>query len=150
VKTAITNRLRIDRQKELAKKYAAQFEPAVARGENFGMIAAADTGKIARVDTTIDFTMRSSIPSLGLDPVFNATAFSLEPGQVSAEIETNRGIYWQKLLSKTDFDSARFNAQRESLEQRLLAQKKNQAFNDWYDYLKSQADIEDNRRMFNL
>jgi peptidyl-prolyl cis-trans isomerase D len=150
VKTTIINRLRIEKQKETAKKYASQFDPAVTSGENFRAIAASDTGKIARADTTTDFTMRGSIPGLGLDPVFNATAFSLEPGHVSGEIETNRGIYWQKLLSKTDFDSARFKMQRASLEQRLLAQKKNQAFSDWYDYLKSRADIEDNRKMFNL
>jgi hypothetical protein len=65
-------------------------------------------------------------------------------------IETNRGLYWQRLLQKTSFDSSNFNLQRESIRQRLLAQKRNQAFNNWYEYLKEEADIVDNRKMFGL
>ena len=150
VKTTIVNRLRVEKQKETARNYALQFENPIAAGMDFRTVAAGDTGKIARVDTTNDFTLRGSVPGLGLDPIFNATAFALEPGGVSGKVETNRGIYWEKLLSKTEFDSAKYEAQRASIRQRLLVQKKNQAFTQWYDYLKDQADIEDNRKIFNL
>ncbi len=150
VKTTITNRLRIEKQKDLARTYAEQFDPAIMTGTDFKMIAAQDTGKIARADTTNEFSMKSSIPGLGLDAKFNATAFALNPGEISDKIETNRGIYWEKLLYKTDFDSVIYKTQRESIRQRLLVQKKNQVFTEWYDYLKEQADIEDNRKIFNL
>ncbi len=150
VKTTITNRLRVDRQKTLARSYAEQFEPDIAASTDFKTIVSRDTGSVTRTDTTTEFTLRGSVPGLGLDPVFNATAFSLDPGEVSGKIETNRGIYWQKLLYKTGFDSSRYKAQYEPIRQRLLVRKKNQAFTEWYNYLKEQADIEDNRKLFNL
>ncbi len=150
VKTTITNRLKVEKQKELARGYAAQFAPEIEGGTDFRRIVVQDTANIARVDTTNEFTMRASIPGLGLDPKFNATAFALEPGEISDQIETNRGIFWQKLISKSEFDSLTYKTQKESIRQRLLVQKRNQAFTEWYDYLKAQADIEDNRKMFNL
>jgi len=150
VKTTITNRLRVEKQKDIARAYAAQFETAIAAGSDFKTVVQQDTGNIARVDTTTEFTMRGSIPGLGLDPKFNATAFALDPGEISDKIETNRGIYWEKLISKTEFDSIQYMAQKGPIRQRLLVQKKNQVFTEWYDYLKEQADIEDNRKMFNL
>jgi len=150
VNTTITNRLRVERQKSLTRSYADQFEPDLATGADFKTIVSRDTGNVVRTDTTSEFTLRGSVPGLGLDPVFNATAFSLDPGEISGKIETNRGIYWQKLLYKTDFDSIKYMAQHEPIRQRLLVRKKNQAFTEWYNYLKEQADIEDNRKLFNL
>jgi hypothetical protein len=65
-------------------------------------------------------------------------------------IETNRGIYWESLLSKSNFDSTLYNSQKEIIRQRLFVQKRNQVFNNWLAYLKEKADIEDNRNMYNL
>ena len=86
----------------------------------------------------------------GMDNIFNATAFSLQEGEISKKVETNRGVYWMELLNKTEFDSTQFNVQREMIRQRLLSAKKTKVFMDWFEYLKGKADIEDNRKMFNL
>ena len=105
---------------------------------------------MVKFDTTADFSMRGSIPGIGYDYLFNASAFALNKGEISYQVETNRGIYWQHLITKTEFDSVIFTPQKEIIRQRLLTQKQNKVFNEWYEYLKDQADIVDNREMFNL
>ena len=55
------------------------------------------------------------------------------------------------LLEKTEFDSTQYAIQKDMLRQRLsTAEKRTQVFMDWYEYLKGKADIEDNRKLFNL
>jgi hypothetical protein len=39
---------------------------------------------------------------------------------------------------------------KEVIRGQLMARKRNQAFTSWYEYLKENADIEDNRKFFNL
>jgi parvulin-like peptidyl-prolyl isomerase len=150
VKNVVINRIKLDRQKELARDFASQIQAKIDNGIDFASIAEQDTSNSIKVDSTSDFSQKSSVPGIGLDHIFNATAFSLQPGQISGLIETNRGLYWQKLLDKTEFDSSAYSTQKESIRQRLLMQKRNQAFTNWYEYLKEHADIVDNRKMFSL
>ena len=150
VQNAVINRVKLERQKKRAREFASLIQAKIDAAKNFKSIADEDTSKIVRHDSTSDFSETSNIPGIGYDNIFNATAFSLEPGQISDIIETNRGIYWQKLIHKSSFDSSAYQAQKESIRQRLLAQKRNKAFNNWYEYLKEKADIVDNRKMFGL
>ena len=109
-----------------------------------------DGSSIARVDSTAEFTIKSSPRGIGLNNIFNATAFSLETGQTSDMVETNRGLYWQQLLTKSEFDSAQFEIRKELIRGQIMNRKRNQAFTSWFEYLKDNADIEDNRKLFNL
>jgi len=139
-----------EKEKQLARDYALVVDSWVQSSSNFDNVVTKDTAQAMKSDTTNDFAMRGSIPGIGYDYLFNATAFSLGEEEISGQIETNRGIYWQRLISKTEFDSVQFIAQKEGIRQRLLSQKRSQVFNDWYEHLKSEAEIEDNRELFNL
>ena len=150
VKTLVSNAIRLEKQKEKAHEFSKKVQAEIDQNISFKQISLSDTSKTVRIDSTAEFTVKSSIPGLIYDQKFNAVAFSLQPGQISAMFETTRGIYWQLLLTKTNFDSTVFASQKESIRQRLLGQKRNQAFTNWYDFLKSKADIEDNRNLFNL
>jgi peptidyl-prolyl cis-trans isomerase D len=150
VKTLITASIRLEKQKERAREFSKLIQAKIDQSISFEQIVMNDTSKTMRIGTTGDFSMKSSIPGIGFDQKFNAIAFSLTPGQISPMTETFGGIYWQSLLSKSGFDSTLYNSQKESIRQRLFAQKRNQVFNNWYTYLKEKADIEDNRNMFNL
>jgi len=150
VKTLVSNAIRLEKQKEKAHEFSKKVQAEIDQNISFKQISLSDTSKTVRIDSTAEFTVKSSIPGLIYDQKFNAVAFSLQPGQISAMFETNRGIYCQLLLSKTNLDSTVFASQKESIRQRLLGQKRNQAFTNWYDFLKSKADIEDNRNLFNL
>ncbi len=150
VKTLITGSIRLEKQKERAREFSKKIQAEIDQNIPFEQIVINDTSKTVRIGTTGDFSMKSSIPSIGFDQKFNGMAFSLTPGRISPMIETNRAIYWQKLLSKSSFDSTLYNSQKESIRQRLLAQKRNKVFSNWYDFLKTKATIEDNRNLFNL
>ncbi len=150
VLSACKTKVKQEKEKQLARDYAMVIEEWLSSSSDFSAIMAKDTAKAVRSDTTADFTMSGSIPGIGFDHQFNATAFALNSDEISKQIETNRGIYWQKLMSKTEYDSTLFKIQKDGIQARLLNQKRSKVFNEWYEYLKAEAEIEDNREMFNL
>jgi peptidyl-prolyl cis-trans isomerase D len=150
VKTIIESRLKTEKRKEETRSFALTIQDKIDQNTSFTQIVQEDDRNIVRFDSTADFTIKSSPQGIGLNNLFNATAFSLKEGQTSDMVETNRGIYWQQLLTKTEFDSAQFEMRKEILRGQLMSRKRNQAFTRWFEYLKENADIEDNRKMFNL
>jgi parvulin-like peptidyl-prolyl isomerase len=150
VKNIIESRLKTDKRKVEAKDYAVNIQENIDQSKSFGQIVNEDEANIVRMDSTEDFTIKASPRGIGLNNLFNATAFSLEKDEVSDMVETNRGIYWQKLLAKTEFDSTQFESTKEIIRNQLMSRKRNQAFSSWFEYLKENADIEDNRKLFNL
>ncbi len=150
VKQVIINRIRTEKAKAMAKAHIEKFSDRVKAGEDFAKIAESDPEKKLRHDITPLFSRASTVPGIGFSVEFNAAAFALEPGEISDLVETARGYYYLKSLEKTPFDSTAFAAQKEAIRTRLLNEKRNQIFTSWYEQLKEKADIEDNRRVFNL
>jgi parvulin-like peptidyl-prolyl isomerase len=100
------------------------------------------------VQTTGQFQPSGSIPTIGRDNAFLGVAMSLPVRKISQPLEGARGYYLIKLLGKTPFDSASFNAQRSILAAQMLQEKKQRIVADWLEKLKGKADIEDLRDMF--
>jgi parvulin-like peptidyl-prolyl isomerase len=150
VKTIIESRLKNEKRKEQAKNFAVTIQEKIDQNKSFSQIVEEDEQSIVRFDSTAEFTIKASPRGIGLNNTFNATAFSLEPDQTSDMVETNRGLYWQQLLAKTEFDSAQYEIRKELIRGQLMNRKRNQAFTSWFEYLKDNADIEDNRKLFNL
>jgi len=125
-------------------------ENKVKKGIPFTKIAAEDSSHATIARTTPEFTMAGTIPGIGRSPEFAGAAFALEPGSISNLVEADRGFFYIKLLSKTGFDSSAFNQQKAVLQSRLLNTKRNRIFQKWYEDLKANADIVDNRKQFNL
>ncbi len=149
VRDLVENRAKLEKAKGEARAFAANLSEPVAQG-NLEAVAQSDTSGRVRYDVTPLFSMNQSIPNVGRQPEFLATAFTLNVGETSDMIEAEFGFYYQKLLEKTEFDSTKYLAQKEAIRSRLLNEKRNQVFTDWYDKLKEEADIVDNRRKFNL
>ena len=147
VRVNVESKLKLEKAKNLTRDFATNMENMVAT-KPFEEIAVADTSKKITYDVTPLFTIDQNIPRIGRHPEFNATAFTLEPQEISALIETDNAFYYQKLLEKTSFDSTDYNVQKSTIRNRLLTQKRNQIFNDWYEKLKEKADIVDNRKKF--
>ena len=151
VKRLIANSVRMEMAKEKAKDFTVNsIVPQVKSGKEFKVIADQDTSKKTRFGETNLFSLSSTIPGIPKSPEFNATAFTLKIGQVSDLIETTSGYYFEKLLKKTAFDSTAFNIQAQTIKNQLLRKKQTSIFTDWYDQLKENADIVDNRKMFGL
>jgi parvulin-like peptidyl-prolyl isomerase len=150
VKNIIESRLKTEKRKDDARNYAMTLQDKIDQNASFEQIVEQDESDIVKTDTTADFTIKASARGIGYDNIFNATAFSLNDGETSEKVETNRGIYWQQLLAKTEFDSANYAIRKELIRGQLMNRKRNEAFTRWFEYLKENADIEDNRKLFNL
>ncbi|MBI3003799.1 MAG: peptidylprolyl isomerase [Ignavibacteriales bacterium] len=85
---------------------------------------------------------------IGRDPRFIGKSLALKPGELSEPFEGQRGFYLMKLISKTDFDSTRYSAERSSLREQILQEKRNRIVSEWIVSLRQAADIEDNRDRF--
>ena len=151
VKSVIETRLKTEKRKVEARQYAAPIQAEINQSLSLTQVFNnhAQDG-IMNYDSTAEFNLKQTVPGIGVSNQFNATAFSLKEAEISAQVETNRAIYWMNLLEKTEFDSTQYAIQKEMLRQRLLSAKRTQVFMDWYEYLKGKADIEDNRKLFNL
>ena len=150
VKTIVTNRAKLEKSKEKGKAFASEFESKINENSNWADIANSDESQTVRFDSTAEFKIRTSVRKVGFNPEFNAVAFSLKENQVSEPVETNRGMYYLRLLEKTELDTTVYNQQYPTIKTRILNQKKGQVFEEWYNYLKESADVVDNRKMFNL
>jgi len=146
----VKNRAKLEKAKELTKDYTKKFEPQIKESANWKDVLASDEKDILVYDSTDAFKFRASARKIGYSTDFNAAAFALEKNQTSDMVETNKGIYYLRLLEKSQLDSAAYAQQYKSTSQRLLNQKRSKVFEEWYNYLKEKADIVDNRKVYNL
>jgi len=141
---------RIEQEKRMAatKERAEALQKRLRKGVSFSEIAAQDTGKAVLYDTTTNFKYNISVPKIGRAPAIVAAAFSLPMGEISDLLETPRGYYFVRVVYRNEFNKEEFDRQHDDIKNRLLNQKKQQIFSQWYTQLKEKADIEDKRNLF--
>jgi parvulin-like peptidyl-prolyl isomerase len=128
--------------KELVQKQRASLNDSV------DLLSLAASDARISVQSTGLFSPTGMIPTVGRDNAFLGVAMTLPLQKISQPVEGERGYYLIKLLSKTPFDSAGFNAQKSILAAQLLQEKKQRIVNTWLEKLKAKADIEDLRDTF--
>lgn len=148
VKELCQNRIDLEKRKNKTREYAEKFAGRVNAGEDFRAIAQSDPEGILQADTTDYFGMNIFVPRIGRAPAITANAFNLPLGQPSGALETERGYYFIRVKDRNQFDEEAFSSQREGIRNRLLQQKSRTIFTQWYEKLKEQAKIEDNRYRF--
>jgi peptidyl-prolyl cis-trans isomerase D len=133
------------REKKLAKirPEVDSFYNALTSSSDF--IAAAQSNPNVTAQTTGPFKPADGPAIVGRDMKFIGAALALKSGEVSKPFEGKPGYYIMKLLSKTDFDSVKYNVERESLRNQLLQEKRQRAMSDWQTALHEKAEIVDHR-----
>lgn len=146
---------RIEQEKRMAaaKEHAEALLEKVNSASSGGNVnlkgfAAQDTGNVVVYDTTANFKYNISVPKIGRAPAIVAAAFSLPKGEVSKLLESPRGYYIVRVLARTQFNKEEYDRQHDEIKNRLLNQKRQQIFGEWYTQLKEKADIEDKRNLF--
>lgn len=145
----VTSAVKLEKAKAVAMEFAGGLEPQVKNGTPFKDIAAQTDNK-ARYATSNDFSINGVVSGVGKSPEFVAKAFTLNVGERSDLVESSNGFYYEELLQKTAFDSSDYAAKKSMLKSRLLNTKRNMVFQDWYNKLKEDADIKDNRAKFGI
>ncbi len=100
------------------------------------------------VQRTPSFTPNGSIPGIGRDLAFLGTVSGLNVKAISPPVRSQRGAYVIQLLSRSAIDSVAFASQKSALENQILQEKKNRFLGEWFEKLRADADITDNRDNF--
>lgn len=102
----------------------------------------------ATVSNTGEFTISGVIPNVGKDFAFMHAALNSELNKVTEPVKGVKGYYLIKVTSRTDFDKAAFELQRNSIMSNILQEKRSNIFNSWLQAVKKEAKIVDNRHLF--
>jgi len=136
----------------LRNKKMAQLKSTVEKkysmlGEN-GDLSTLSSDPNISVQTTGEFGVNSSIPGIGREYAMNGIARTGEVGKILPPVQGLRGYYLVKIISRTPFDTASYNAKKSVLESQILQERKQTILADWLAKLKENASIEDNRDTF--
>lgn len=148
VKDICKSKVRLEKQKDIARQFAEQWRDEVKNTGDFKAVAAMDTSHLMVVDSTDEFSMNVFVPKIGKAPQVVAAAFSLPIGEISDLLEADRGFYYIRVLKRTEFDEEQYAQKRKEIRTRLLQQKQRNAFSEWYNRLKEKSNIVDRRYMF--
>lgn len=146
VETAIRNTLIREKKLAKAKTVADSLYQVVQTGTTLEQIAATDTSY--KVETTEEFTRRSYVRNIGRDNEVTTSAFVLPQNKISEPLETPKGYYLIEVVKRQEAQKDNFEKQKEAIKTRLLTQKQNTVFNDWYAEIRDNAKIEDNMEQF--
>ena len=142
VRPRIITALKTEQRMNLAKAAAEAAFAAQAAGTPLDLVAQQHGSAL---QTSDEFTLGRSIPGIGREPVFAATAISLNIGEVSKPVKGNRGYYLIQLIDKNEFNESDFQLQKETLRAQLAVRQRNQLFSQWYKKVKDEAKIKDFR-----
>jgi peptidyl-prolyl cis-trans isomerase D len=136
----------------LRKKKMAQLLTTIQQkysqlGPN-GDLASLSGEQNVQVQTTGDFNVGGGIPTVGREFALNGASQSGEIGKILPPVEGTRGYYLVKILTRSPFDTAAYNAQKNILQVQLLQEKKQRILSQWLEKLKETASIEDDREQF--
>lgn len=85
-----------------------------------------------------------TIPGIGRSASFGGAAFALETGTVSPVIEGDNAVFALRLTDKA-MPTAVPEAEKTTLRQQMLQQRRSQMMQEWITALRDQAEIVDNR-----
>jgi parvulin-like peptidyl-prolyl isomerase len=137
--------LKRERQRELARERAEAFGEVLADAGDLEQVAAMLS---VTLEETEMFTRRDYVPGVGQMNEFVGTAFGLPVGGISNLVETSRGFYFLQTAAREEADMERFAEEKETLKIDLLRQKQNQAYTDWFESIRAEAEIKDYRDRF--
>lgn len=126
---------------EAAREIAPQIADAI-RAEGLQGAAARYGLQVQQTDW---FTRVNNIPGIGSGTPVAGAAFGLAQGQTAGPIETDRGLYFIRLIDRQPADEEAFQREKEVLRQELRRQTMRERFNAWFDARRAAADIEDRR-----
>ena len=131
-----------------------KFELAKKEIENIKSKINGDLSKVSNIDQRVtlnqtgDFTPSGQVPGIGYDFNITEKSIKLPLNTLSEPVKGNNGYYLLKVLSRTPFNDSTYSAQRNSIRDQILQQKKNTFLQDWMTKLKKDANIVDNRTQY--
>jgi peptidyl-prolyl cis-trans isomerase D len=149
----VAERVRADvvksRQDQQAKAQAEAFKQKVEKGESFA--AAASELEVELAQTGL-FKRTGTIPQIGYEPQIQQQAFELTPDKplFPDVVQGQQGWYMLRLKKREAPQAEGFAKEKSAIEKRLTEQKKQSAFKEWLEDLRSHGEIEINKELIKL
>jgi parvulin-like peptidyl-prolyl isomerase len=148
VKVICQSRLELEKRKAMAFNYASEVKQKLTENRSFNEVANLMTTNKVLLDSVENVTLAKPNNKIAPSAEISAAIFTLPQNEISPVLESNRGYYIIKVIRRDELNQDAYQAQRDNIRSRLLNQKTNQVFTEWYEKLKDDADIEDNRHLF--
>ncbi len=97
--------------------------------------------KNIRFGTADSFMVAGNIPALGMDYPFSHAASKAPLNTVSGPIKGMRGYYLMVVKMRQSFDEQKYLAQRNTLRDQLLGERRQAAFQQWMEHMKKEAKV---------
>lgn len=140
VETRVEQDLKKEKAKQKAKEEAEKVRERLLSGSDMEAQAkkrglkVSDTGEVGRGEY---------MSGLGnLDDLQTQIVFSLQSGEISPVLETERSFVIFKLKEKTGVNEEEFAKQRDTLRSQFLQVRQQELFNAWIERVKKDASIE--------
>lgn len=140
-----TIKTNVIREKKIAKMMQVAADVKAKLGSNTDLKAVTNYYASVKADTTQEFSGIVQPVNVGRDYSFIHYCQTAELNKVSEPIKGLRGAYLIKPTLRTQFSQDDYNAQRNSIRDRILQTKKSQFLNQWINKLKEDNEVVDNR-----
>lgn len=148
VRMEISQRLGKIKQLDKAKAKAEELYNKVKNYPSLEAAVAADSSLKPFFRTLNNFKYSPSVTDFGQDAAFPAKLFSLTENKISEPVRGENGYYIIYLKSKTMPSDSEVKEKLPEFIKGLQAQTRNNAFFQWFQSIKENAKIEDNRSKF--
>lgn len=134
-----------------------ELTTAVIRQKKFKMALAAlnavkgkignDLSKAPSIDKNIrfgtadSFTVAGNIPGLGMDYGFSFAASKAQPNTITGPVKGLRGYYLINVKMRQNFNEQNYLAQRNTLRDQILGERRQMAFQQWMEIMKKEANV---------
>lgn len=142
VRSLVDSAVLRERRTEIAR---ARLQTALAGVQADADLAAVASSAGLQHAVTDTFSMRENITDIGFATAFARVALESDVGEFQSGITTPRGVYALRVLYKSEFDQAAFDAQRAQLAQSMLFSRQRLLVQQWMEEQREKATIEDNR-----
>ena len=126
---------------DVAKAKAAALASAAANKGNFAALA--KTAGVT-VKTTESIPRNSAYPEIGVSSAIDDALFALETGGVTRPISTDTAVVVARVSEKQAMTPAGFQAERDTLRQQLLQQRRQEFFNAYMAKAQKTMEIKEN------
>jgi len=146
IKEKIEEKVKREKALELAKKDAENCFEEIKKGKSLKTSASMFSRK---TKTTNFFSMTDLIPGVPFSSEFYGLVFTLKEGNIGLAT-TKKGGFIVKLLKRNDVKKEGFQKYAGSLLANLMMKKRNDLLTYWFQNLRKNAKIKDNRYLLDI
>ena len=145
VRSQVLNLLVSDKKLEIAVEKVEALRKEISTADNLVPVALRDG---LSIDTVASTLATGFFGPMGSNKFVGRQLYSLDVGQLSPVMKTERGAFMAVLTEKAPFDSTSFESKKSEIGQKLSRTKQNAVYSDWLFSIEKESGLRDNRYLY--